>query len=730
MEAGLSRRLARLEERLEAVERHLGLSRDELTADARVEPQPFAEVAATEVGAEEEADVPPETVEVMPPPPLGTVPPTQVEPKPVAVVRGPPPLPGRRDNPPVEPLPAPALTPAAASPAAVLSYADRPKVRPVEQTTFERTVGLKWAGWVGAVVLVIGAGLGIKFAYDQGWFGGIPASVKLACLFAAGGALIAAGEYVYRRVNPLSAVGLFGAGVATLFLVSYAGQAYFNLYEPTSAFVLMAMATLVGAAVAMRGRLVSVAVLSLVGGNVAPFVLGGPGQIVPFLTYVLALQVVALVLAWWGREPKWWTLRGLSLATTSLWMTGAIVSGRAGSSVELMFASLYAALFHVELLLSARRGATTPAMTSSWTAFSTLVTALLAVAGAVVLWDDGAAPRTLWLATLAALTSAADFTLGRRDDRVRPLAVALRVQAAALLVAVAPAAVGGVALPVAWAVLAIAFAAVGTFTGSEVGRRFAVITWALAATHLLYWTGQHSGEQPVWLTVRGHGVPVAGGVAGLLALAGFAIARLIIARPAPGNDADGRAGARVVSGLATAVFVVAAIGSLPPLWATLALIAFAWALALAQPWAGGLDWAAAGAGVLAVAVAKWASVDTLVPRLSPGWAPGSGTPVLNGQTGVGALLAASVAGVARLRWADVQRSLRGSTAAAGWVVAAVAVLITFALSMEVDAAVARAVAGGAVLRWPAAQLEMLAFTTLWGVMLVAYRAAMHVVNRA
>ena len=98
--------------------------------------------------------------------------------------------------------------------------------------TIEQTIGLKWAGWVGAVVLVIGAGLGIKFAYDQGWFGGMPPVVRLSIMCVAGFALLAAGEWVYRKVNVLSAVGLFGAGVAVLFLVSYSGHAYYGLYEP------------------------------------------------------------------------------------------------------------------------------------------------------------------------------------------------------------------------------------------------------------------------------------------------------------------------------------------------------------------------------------------------------------------------------------------------------------------------------------------------------------------
>src|SRR5690606_37023018 len=100
----------------------------------------------------------------------------------------------------------------------------------------ERTIGLKWAGWFGAIVLVIGAALGFKFAYDQGWLLGLPDVVKLLLMSLAGFGLIAAGEFVLRRVNRLSAAGLYGAGVAVLFLVGYAGYEWYNVYAQRTAF--------------------------------------------------------------------------------------------------------------------------------------------------------------------------------------------------------------------------------------------------------------------------------------------------------------------------------------------------------------------------------------------------------------------------------------------------------------------------------------------------------------
>src|SRR5262249_23168622 len=119
----------------------------------------------------------------------------------------------------------PVLEPPSLPPAK--SWADRlarkPDPEPSYGRNLEETIGLRWAGWIGSIVLVIGIGLGIKFAYDNGWFGHLPVPVRLLLMSLVGVALLAAGEIVYRRVNVVSAAGLFGGGVAVLFLVSYAG---------------------------------------------------------------------------------------------------------------------------------------------------------------------------------------------------------------------------------------------------------------------------------------------------------------------------------------------------------------------------------------------------------------------------------------------------------------------------------------------------------------------------
>ena len=86
-----------------------------------------------------------------------------------------------------EEAPTPPPLPAATS-SSVLGYDTKwakPKP-PAAQTGLEQMIGLKLAGWVGAIVLVIGKGLRIKYAYDQGWLGGLPPAARLMLMYCGG----------------------------------------------------------------------------------------------------------------------------------------------------------------------------------------------------------------------------------------------------------------------------------------------------------------------------------------------------------------------------------------------------------------------------------------------------------------------------------------------------------------------------------------------------------------
>ena len=560
----------------------------------------------------------------------------------------------------------------------------------VARPSLEQAIGLRWSGWVGAIVLVIGAGLGIDFAYHQGWFRIVSPAVRVASLVAVGGALIGAGEVVYRRVNVRSAVGLFAAGVAVLFLAAYAGYAFYDLYGRGTAFVLMAGATIVGAAVARRGDLVSIAALSIVGGNLAPALLhrGDPAPM-GFLTYLLTLQIVAVALAFRG-GPKWWTLRGLSLMTTALWLATVLpLAGFAGSAT-VVFLILYAAVYHGELVASS---ATTDESSPGSIPFGLCVTAAL-TGGLLFLSRDDLAPfRTMEVLILAGVTGG--LAAACRGGRTRDVGLGFAIQCVCLIVLAVPVATSGPWVVAGWGLMAVALAFAGRW--STAAGLLAPLVWMLAAVDLLMWSDgltldRHAGD--AWLTVAGRAVPAYACMAWLLAIAGHAIAALTRRGPLGPDRAELAGG---VDALSAAGWVAASIIALPPLGATSAVLVYAAASLGFVP-------ALVGSAVAVVIAIKWMAWDTLVAR------PMDGSTVTTALVGFGV-----VAVMAGVGWVN-RRQPMGLNLLRGFTV----VVAVWAGSVLIDAAFATSSGQ----RWNEPGLaEQVALSVWWAVAAVAAVAA-------
>ncbi len=529
----------------------------------------------------------------------------------------------------------PLRTPPLRAPMPVMPYRPAPVARPIKQSGLEQTIGLKWAGWVGAVVLVIGAGLGIKFGYDQGWFAVVPPIVRLGLLALAGLGLIAVGEWVYRKVNVLSAVGLFGAGVALLFVASYSGHAYYDLYPRDTAFVFMGVCTVIGALVARRGNMVSIAVLSMIGGNLAPVLLSqGQPQLGGFLIYLLMLQVTSLTLAFWGAKPRWWTLRGLSLVTTCLWMVAVI--DQPNLSLLLAMALVFAGLYQAELILSAVKSRLNPSRAGA--TYSMLVMAAMMIGVLYLLRDAGEMVRLAWTVGIAAVAgvtavicmraggrslaanpgSLEDHSLAGKLSMLHVLAYGYALQATALVVVAVPIAFSGIWISAAWGVLAIALAVAGGVLDLPTARYAAAAIWLLSVGGLVVWVNGSDGmhrDRLLGLSIAGFDFPQYTLMSWVLALQGQVIAKLMLwrrDRPAPANATFfGPA----ISMMAGGLWVEAALMGLSPLIATSSVLVYVGILVLLDLVDTELNLLLQATVLALAATAKWAFVDLLSHRI-------------------------------------------------------------------------------------------------------------------
>jgi uncharacterized membrane protein len=753
----LERRLARLEETVGAVQGPLpaaapppplpALAAETLQEESSVRPQPLPQPLTTHLQEMRKAlryARQQQTLATPPPIPVQRI----EEPADVELWDSGSPAPQQQPPAPrpVEaPLPLPAAAIAKTDNATVIAYQPQKPFakKPLKPNAFETTLGLKWTGWVGAVLLVIGAAFAVKYAYDQGIFSRVPKGVWLTVIFCFGGLLLAAGEYVHRKINDISAASLFGAGVATFFLASYVGHSYYRLYDPTTAFALMGVSTLVGAAVAMRGNLVSIAVLSIIGGNVAPVLLR-PDQpkLLPFLSYLLMLEVVALVLAWWGSKPKWWALRGLSLATTGLWVCYVLLElgpklGADPKGAPLVFSLLYAGLYQLELILSSLRKREAPAeglqeQNSPGVVFSIVATAAITAAVIVIFSASEPFVRGAWVLVFAGICGVLGWALaGRKQALAAMLSQAYRVQAAALVVVAAPVALSGIAVTLGWAGMALAFAVMGAILNSRISRYAAIATWFLALAWLLGHTFDFSGGREVdagraLFSILGtiiHSHSVIGWALAPLGQAVAYLARMNLRDEAGEHEASRwnaaiRRDSAATSIVACIVWAAVSIAALPALGATFMIVAGAWMMTALDLLPAPLPFAAEAAALLVVATIKWVVVDTLAGRLDPNWNAAAYRPVVNPLMGVGTFIAVSALAIYRARRQRFEELLAqkreisaGSSGVffAGLIVA----LLAIGLSFEIDRTVERAVVFGKELIWPAWQMRHLAWSMLW-----------------
>jgi uncharacterized membrane protein len=225
----------------------------------------------------------------------------------------------------------------------------------------ERMIGTRWFAAAGAVVVVIGIGLFLKLAYDQGWLNRLPPAGKCLAGAGFGAALLAGGEVIRRRLGPLASAGVSAAGLGALFASVYAAHGVYHLIGAAPAFMLLGAVSLLGFGVAAVGRLVSVAVLSLVAAYVSPMVIGPPvGAPLMLPAYLLALLCLGLALSAWRAAP-FRILRGLvwwgTLIYGGLW---TVDEGMAHPRGAIAFLAACWAGLHVELGVSARRARREP----------------------------------------------------------------------------------------------------------------------------------------------------------------------------------------------------------------------------------------------------------------------------------------------------------------------------------------------------------------------------------
>ena len=254
---------------------------------------------------------------------------------------------------PVSPQPAPptvAPRPAAPKPAA-------PK------RSIEQFIGARLFAWIGALIVIVAGAFFAKFAYDEGWITAAPPLVRAIVLGVFGGALILVGDLVRKRFGAAAALGLSIAGVGTLYLDAYAAHRVLELVSAPWAVVFMAIAAFIGIAVTLRSQMISLGIVSLIAGYLAPFLVADGNYTVLLPSFFTLLLVVALILAT-IRPQEFSKLRIAALClhpiAAFIWLGSMLTGPPPGVSETLqlqVFPAAWWCLFAVQAVIAVHRGA-------------------------------------------------------------------------------------------------------------------------------------------------------------------------------------------------------------------------------------------------------------------------------------------------------------------------------------------------------------------------------------
>jgi len=213
--------------------------------------------------------------------------------------------------------------------------------KPKGKSTIESFLGENLANKIGIAIILIGIGVGVKYAIDKNLLG--PA-MRIALGYLAGVILIGFAVYLKKKYENLSAV-LFAGGMAVAYIVTFIAYDFYVLFPKMVAFGSMLTLTIVTSLGAVRYDKQIIAIVGLVGAYTVPFLLSdGTGTTFALFVYMSIINAGILFLAF---RKNWQPVFAVTFGVT--WFIFFVMGLRAGfwkaSDYETLF--LFSIIFYV-----------------------------------------------------------------------------------------------------------------------------------------------------------------------------------------------------------------------------------------------------------------------------------------------------------------------------------------------------------------------------------------------
>jgi hypothetical protein len=164
------------------------------------------------------------------------------------------------------------------------------------KSNLEKFIGENLISKIGIAILVLGVGIGTKYAIDHQI---ISPLLRIILGYFLGAGLVGTSWYLKGKYHNFSAV-LFAGAIAVFYLITLAAYLYFGLIPRWTAFILLLAVTIsaVGAALLFNRQVI--AHMGLVGAYAIPFLLDdGSGSFETLFSYILLINTGILAVSVW-----------------------------------------------------------------------------------------------------------------------------------------------------------------------------------------------------------------------------------------------------------------------------------------------------------------------------------------------------------------------------------------------------------------------------------------------
>ncbi|CAM1350652.1 DUF2339 domain-containing protein [Tenacibaculum insulae] len=214
----------------------------------------------------------------------------------------------------------------------------------------EKFVGENLINKLGILILVLGISFFVKYAIDKDWINE-PARVGIGIL--CGSLVMAIAHKLKKNYASFSSVLVAGA-ISIFYFTIYIAFNEYQLFSQTVAFTIMALITAFSSVVSVSYNRQELAVLSLIGGFAAPFMVStGQGSYIILFSYITVLNIGILAISYF---KKWKVSTILAFIFTTIlftsWCGVKISEATFSHTGALIFATIFYFIFSLIIVLN------------------------------------------------------------------------------------------------------------------------------------------------------------------------------------------------------------------------------------------------------------------------------------------------------------------------------------------------------------------------------------------